>query len=311
MEFFIYMFLLLRLSESLLEQARKRKAEDEEAANQEPGGIREDEEAGALPHATLLERVQKILQDIGQLKSWMLRSMMLCVNEPEVATQQLLQLVANLTDQNPAFSSVAEELGLSDSVFGTDVDLASLGVKLEDLEKRHLEIQKDLEKAGPAKKRRGRPFGSKNKPRKAAEEDLEGGPLLTPPRKVRRRKEPAARGKSKPDAPVGEDGEAAGGAEVEAEPPEGTDPFAELEERSPNKSTTISLHSKCLVVEFAKSLHESGTCHNIEKEVMGRFPKYFWSHEAGRWKSGLLTKWKKLLVSKDSVLSLLPTISSF
>ncbi len=283
-----------RISESLLEKAR---------AKMVPGTMQnihpnpdEDEEFQAAPpkpesHTSILEHLEKTLGDIAALKSWLLQNMSLCLSDPSKASQEIRNLAELKTKQNPDFAAVAEELGLT--ISETDVDMGSLGHRLEKIESERLEIKKDLDLAGPARKRRGRPFGSTKKA--AAHGDGEG-PLLTPEKKARSGK---SKGKRKAKTSVEKTDETGEGGETEAgtgPDPSATDPFADLEEKTPNKSCTISLHSKCLVVEFALKLRESGTTHSIEKEVMARFPKYFWSVEKERWKTGLLSKWLKSLV---------------
>lgn len=70
------------------------------------------------------------------------------------------------------------------------------------------------------------------------------------------------------------------------------DPEASDLEETHNKSASISLKTKALIVEFGKRL-ESERCPNVEKEVMVRYKKYFWSEDMQRFKSGMLRKWTK------------------
>ena len=61
-------------------------------------------------------------------------------------------------------------------------------------------------------------------------------------------------------------------AEPLAEGPPG-DPFADCEEVQQNKTSSISLHAKCLVVEFALRLQSRGDATSIEKEVIATLPQ--------------------------------------
>ncbi|CAK9000255.1 Malate dehydrogenase 2, partial [Durusdinium trenchii] len=99
----------------------------------------------------------------------------------------------------------------------------------------------------------------------------EDGPLLTPERPDR------PKTKKRRQEPPFKDG----------------DPFAEMEEKDSNKNATIPLYTKAMIVEFALKLHRENSVTSIEREVMSRFKKFFFSYESNAWKSGLLGKWTR------------------
>lgn len=66
-----------------------------------------------------------------------------------------------------------------------------------------------------------------------------------------------------------------------------------------NKASSIPLCTKCTVVELGKRLKAEG-CHNVEKEVMLKFKKLFWSDDKQRFKTGLLRKWTQIPGSRYS-----------
>lgn len=242
-------------------------------------------------HKTLLTSVRQNLAALKRIKSWFLQSMALCMQDPGAATAKLREMVATICDKHPDFSTLTSALGIDAE---PHIDWGSLGQRLEASEKEQQAIEKDLALAGATRKRRGRPFGSKNIQTKPATDGSgqEEGPLMTPPKK---RKQGSSRKRlGKGQAMLGADPGSEVGAE--GEPEVQTDPFHDCEEKDANKGTTIPLYSKCLVVKLAKELLEKGNVHSVEKEVMTRFRKYFWSVESSRWKTGLLHKWIKHLV---------------
>lgn len=270
-----------------MEKARDKK-EQKDARGEKPEECVSEEETQIPRHRDCQEQVARNREDISRMKSWFLRSMAMCMNQPEIALQSFKALLQQLESENPSLSSI----GLFES--DAELDLSTFGERLDKVEKQQRDIQADLAQVGPSRKRRGRPFGSSNKPKttSAAEGD-EDGPLLTPPKKARTKS--GRKGKARDKGEAGES-EKGAGMEVEGEPSEGTDPFAELEEKEPNKGVLISLYAKCLVVKTAKEVRAADRVHNVEMEVMKRFPKYFYSYESNRWKTGLLHKWTKSLV---------------
>eukprot|EP00438_Fugacium_kawagutii_P013977 Skav200728 [mRNA] locus=scaffold274:25283:38105:- [translate_table: standard] len=263
------------LASSMLEQVRQKRAQKEAEAAP----------AGGPPHDVATpcrssqkqspDLVSKTIEAINRIKTWLLESMALCMKDPEAAVRDLLALVGDLKDKHPPFESVAVDLGLGG--LESDVDLGTLGPKLAVVEKDCLAIQEELNLAAKPRKRRGRPYGSRNKPAPDTETadakaaDGEDGPLMTPPKKSRKK------GRKGKQAGLEKSEQKPGPDTVEGEPPVSTDPFGDLEKpKDPNKCTTISLYAKCLVVQFAQKLADEGNVHNIEKEVMKRFPKYFW-----------------------------------
>ena len=242
---------------------------------QEPIEIPEDDEAEKCEEtmgsgkskkpANPIEGVESIMGGLSEIKNWMVESMSMFLENPSDTTKELHEKIQALHEANPTLGSVLD----LDEVL--QMDFSKVGQKLREAENAVDAIQKDLRAAGSTK-RPGRPFGSKNK------------------------EAPKAKKQKKNEKDI----EEAGLSDVEmgkakSSPP--TDPFADLEasNKNPNKCATISLYSKCLVVEAAKQLHQEGGSNNLEREIMVRFKKYFYSYETERWKTGLLNKWWKYL----------------
>lgn len=226
----------------------------------------------AVDTSTAIHSFAATSKDLGHIKNWLMENFGLCLSDPSLASQNLRNKIQLLVEQNSSLASVIEDLDLGDGV----INFGMLGQQLRQKEEERHQVQQDLEKAGPGRRRPGRPFGSSKKRDLQAEGD--GEP-------VKKRKKTKSENKDK---------------SAEDEPPEETGPFDDCEdEKTPNKCSTISLYSKCLVIEVAKQIKESGQYQNVEKEVMMRFKKYFYSFEQERWKTGLLGKWWKYLVCVD------------
>lgn len=276
-----------------IEETLKQKAEQRVEQNQAPVDAAMDSggwarsSAPSTPPSSSKKDIVKNVNSLGEIKNWLVESMNIILVNPSEAGKLFQRLVEKLIDENPNFSSLAD--------FAAEdmVDFGAVSTRLRDLEAEQSAILGDLESIAPARRRPGRPFGAQNKPKSASkieEEDGEDkGKLLTPEKPKRKRKvrtsDKAKEGEQDhcPDAEVPNTSEPSG------------DPFQEMEDvKEPNKCATIPLHTKCIVVEYAKQLKEAGNVSNIEKEVMLHFKKYFFSPESGRWKSGLLSKWTKI-----------------
>lgn len=264
----------------------------------------QDEAAGhgLCPHGSHLppkEKVAATLRDLGNMKSWLVESMSSCFMNPVEASSRLRTLLKGWVEVNPELSKVSVDLGI-DLNEESAIDFADFSQQLRRVEQEHEQILKDIEAAGTVKRRRGRPYGSKNKPKIAEEKEEEEGDTETcketasknvskrsKRKKGHIRQAQNSKGLAEPGGPQEQPGD----------PPPSTDPFAEMEETKANKCSTISLYSKCLVVETALKLRAEGTVQNVEKEIMARFPHYFWSVQGARWKTGLLSKWCQCLNS--------------
>eukprot|EP00438_Fugacium_kawagutii_P009007 Skav217163 [mRNA] locus=scaffold566:173457:177478:+ [translate_table: standard] len=289
----------MRVEETLEHMATKRlqKQDAAKAAPMQPGGEEAKDHADPpdpVNPAANLKQFQSSLMQIGSLKSWLVKSLSLCFKNPAEASKQFRSLAGSLCGANASLAPVLDDLEIS---LKTDdiIDFGSLGENLDKIEKERISIVEDLQKAGPIRKMRGRPWGSRNVAKQDDKDTTEGtrtpgaeaGADTAESKNTKRKRPTSSKKKQVPEAE----------AEVAmADPPPSTDPFAEEEEKKTNKTCTISLYSKCLVVETAKKLHQEGNTVNIEKEVMARFKKYFYSHDTERWKTGLLSKWKKRLV---------------
>ncbi|CAK9107173.1 unnamed protein product, partial [Durusdinium trenchii] len=83
-----------------------------------------------------------------------------------------------------------------------------------------------------------------------------------------------------------------GDEDEEAEPMDPDDPNEDASSnKTVNKSQSINLHTKCMIVEYALDAQEKGEVASVEKHVMEKFKKYFYSVEKNRFKTGLLSKW--------------------
>ena len=242
------------------------------------------------PHG--IQTVQETLAAIKQLKDWLLESMDLCFQEPEKASKEFRTKALELASANPGLSDLLTECGVSAEEGSTAcLNFSQLASFLRRAEGEQDQIQQDLLTAGPARRPRGRPFGSTNKKTEADGEDAS--------KKTRRKKTPKGKATGRKEPEAEDEGIQRADEEKEGETgfPE-TDPFGDLEQETSskrNKCVTIPLYVKCLVVECAKKLEKDESVQSIEKEVMVRFKKYFYSCETNGWKSSLLSKWIKPL----------------
>ncbi len=226
-------------------------------------------------------QVESNLSCLSSIKNWLLDSFHLMTSDPEEASRQFRSKLTTLMETNPGFANIMSDAPVNPEDEGL-IDFGEMGAFIRKTESEQQQIQSELEKLPKTKRRPGRPFGStgtgtgkqgKSKKRKGRDGEGDGDLLLTPE-------------KPKKKNPKIQPGEERPG-----------DPFFDCEDRLPNKSAVIPLHAKCLVVEFAKKLVLENQVDKVEHEVMIRFKKYFWSAENERWKTGLLHKWTKLLVS--------------
>lgn len=249
----------------------------------------------AVPDLGSCAGVQANVRDLKEMQTWLMETgiPLLLSGAQEDARVAFEEKIGSLTAGNPGLAVILEDAGLS--VLQPDI-----GAKIRQLVSEQEEILAEL--GTGTKKRRGRPFGTRNrakdpamdqdnKPKKAkgrkrraasrtsptrgAEENHpeEDGPLLTPERPDR------PKTKKRRQEPPFKDG----------------DPFAEMEEKDSNKNATIPLYTKAMIVEFALKLHRENSVTSIEREVMSRFKKFFFSYESNAWKSGLLGKWTRYL----------------
>lgn len=198
------------------------------------------------------------------------------VTDPDEATCLLESKLPELMGKNEIVTNVFDVLGLKEGRLSRPVDWGALAKGLSDSIDHITDIEAYL-KQNLAKRCAGRPFGAKNHPKRTATGDDAGEDVS---QKKRRKKNKQISSGSKEELKSG------------SADPGSTDAFADLEEQTKvNKVGTIPLYTKCLIVEYAKTLIAAGNTKQVEMEVMQHFKKYFWSIEAGRYKSGLLSKW--------------------
>lgn len=257
-------------------KAKVEKVDSSEDLQQPPSP--EAEPPSLLPSKN---QVETNLSCLSSIKNWLLESFQLMTGDPLEASGQFRDKLTTVMKTNPGFANIISDASIDLEDKGL-IDFGELGAFIRKTEGEQQQILSELQKLPKTQRRPGRPFGSrgkqeKSKKRKGKDGDGEGDGdlLLTPEKPKKGRKNPKIQpGEEKPG-----------------------DPFFDLEDRLPNKSAVIPLHAKCLVVEFAKKLVQEKRVHKVEHEVMIRFKKYFWSPDHERWKTGLLHKWTKLLVS--------------
>ena len=234
------------------------------------------------------EGVEANIECLKSIKEWVMETALpLLLTDPNKAKSDFQTLVAPFFDRSPSLKVVLEDVGITIEA----VDFGQLGAKLREALEGQEAILKDL---GPTKRRRGRPFGSKNLEKKEPGSRCKNGS-----RKGQKR---AVEADNQPDATAEEDlvltpersakklrrGNSSFG-------PQSTDTFADLEEKKSNRTTSITLYQKCKIVRKALALHEEQSHHCIEKEIMAMYPKIFYSSETDSWKTGLLNKWIQCL----------------
>lgn len=250
--------------------------------------------------STGLPDLKATAKDISTFKTFLVESFATIMSQPMLASMKFRELARGLLKANPSLSALLSDGDISleaDSI----IDFGSLGPFLAQAEKDRKDTINELEAAGVGtnKRRRGRPFGSRNVSKddsKTENVDEEANPEMedeipVPQKKSKRNSsKKVVQPAQKEPKSMGDDPQAGPGE------PEKVDPFGEMEQgNQPNKSSSISLYTKCLIIEMAKKMKEEGNVLNIEKEVMNRFKKYFYSQEGERWKTGLLCKWLKNL----------------
>jgi len=261
------------LDSALKEAAQKKLAAAEPAA--EPRADT-DHAASQGDHVATTRAwgIEANIQALQDIRNWVMENLTLLLQDPRHAEQELRKQVDSLSSKNEAVKVILSDVGLGES---DTINFADLGANLRKAEQVQLDI---LQEIGPLKKRRGRPFGSIKVERPETEPDQ-----CKRKRNTKRKNLEGSGGTeetAKKERKAGPD-----------EPDGSGDPFADLEQKEPNKALLIPLYKKCLIIDFALNLQKEQPGSNIEKEVMVRFKKFFWSYEHEKWKSGLLGKWIK------------------
>eukprot|EP00438_Fugacium_kawagutii_P012710 Skav228200 [mRNA] locus=scaffold704:266537:278731:- [translate_table: standard] len=251
-----------------------------------------------------MQTFQACSDDLAKMKTWLVESFSLCMTSPDDAARAFRALAKSLLENNSAFSEILADL-LIDVTADDQINWGELGKQICKLEQERAAIKMDLDAAGPISRRRGRPFGKKNSAKQLCEGEEPDG--SEPPSKR------AKNSKRKCKRTQADKGKGDLEDEAGAGPPADLDDDAADEQNKSNKCTTIPLHSKCLVVEVAKKLKKDASVHNIEKEVMVRFKKYFFSPELSRWKTGTydlekhhLIPWNLLSAKERATMKQLP-----
>ena len=268
--------------ETLAASSAQARVERQKRAFEEEVHITVDENVPKPPPVGI-GTIKAILRDVKTMRDWLLESLDIWHDDSEQAQEQFKSLASKLLKKNPALAPILEDLELEHP---SGLTSARLGQKLRQIEEEQDLIQEDLEKLGPVPKKRGRPLGARAKDKTKDAQEEEG------PSKRKRTVSKTKKGSKDMDAD--EDKADKDDKAPDTNPP--GDPFADLEEKGKgNRSPSVPLYTKCLVVEYAKKCIEEGNCASVEQEVMRKFKKYFYSYDTETWKSGLLCKWTKFL----------------
>ncbi len=235
--------------------------------------------------AAPLAQIENNLGTIVAMQDFVLQTVLplLLVNPAQAEDELETELKRVAADPSVASGSLTEFLDVvgcfKDSILQRPVNWSFFSSSLSDAKSKMAMIRDEFA-ALPNPRPKGRPFGHCNIKRSKSPDAGHDGAQPTKKKKGSKSKEKKDKKESDPD-----------------EPPFSGDPFADLEaEQKPsNKHTMIPLYKKYIIVKFAKDLAEAGTVQNVEKEVMCKFHKYFWSEAAGKYKTGLLSKWTKIL----------------
>lgn len=242
-----------------------------------------------------LNLLQKSLQDIIEVTEQCMQSVFpLLAVDPVRAASQLVALLNQKVAENNELAGILEDLGFCHGSFGGQPDWSLLGKNLSECRKA-LEASVQETKTLGTKRRAGRPFGSRNKAQEDAQGvDKDGGNFVTPQKSKRKSSEEDTSGTKKRRSEKKKTPE-----EVESAYPQDPEHELQEEEAEPNRrgGMILSLYTKCQIVECAKKLCEERKTQGVEKEVMARFKQYFFSVKQNRWKTGLLSKWTKILAA--------------
>lgn len=270
---------------------RKKNWEMQQEAEEKPNPVPPPVPKKREPLAVVEKKCAAIagLKDYMMLNVWPLMAQL----DKDTATTNLVSKLNEILQELPELASVFQEFGFVNQEFPEPVVWGKLSSELSRAETGFKDIIEELSKL-KAKKARGRPFGSANKGRSGKDEtgQTEGDEELEleTPRCTRKRKTAAETAESstkEPKKPKTQKASTADKAKGDQEEScDGEEPTKE-----PNKSIQIPLYTKCIIVEYAMKLAEDGTEASIEKAVMRKFKKYFFSVESERYKTGLLRKW--------------------
>lgn len=210
------------------------------------------------------------------------------LSREEGAREELEKVFQEAVDANPAFAEFLSPLGFEGGTLSATANWIELS---EALVSNRNYVQKSVDElmAAPiAKKRVGRPFGSRKTKRNDPEGDDEAK-SVAPAEKKRK-----TRTKAKTEGTEGQQAGRKPSAEENVKEPDGIAPDADgkTEESKSNKNPSIPLKRKCEIVEHAKRLLENESVYSVEKEMVKFFPQELGGGgDESSVKSGLLTKW--------------------
>lgn len=122
--------------------------------------------------------IEHILKDLVCIRNWVMETGMgILISDPESAVPKLRELLASLCAKNPGLIPVLSDIGMGNE---DTIAFAEVGSKLRKAEEQQQDILKEL---GPAKRRRGRPFGRQT----AVAEDGEVTPSKTDQKKRKKK----------------------------------------------------------------------------------------------------------------------------
>lgn len=207
------------------------------------------------------------------------------LSKQEGALEELEKVFGEAVEANPAFAEFLSPLGFEGGTLSATANWVELSEALVSNRNTLQQSIDELMAAPVAKKRVGRPFGSRKIKKSDPEVDDEAD-AVAPPQKKRKKR-------TKKGTPRihGEEAETAPSGEKEEEPDDiAPDSEQKTEDPKSNKNPSLPLKRKCEIVEHAKRLLENESVYSVEKEMVKFFPQELGGDENSV-KSGLLTKW--------------------
>ena len=214
-----------------------------------------------------LDEAGEIVQDIY---NFMLEELMdIVATDPHGAEKKLSTKLGQYAGSNQVVQNILALSNFKNGAFEGPVSWSSFGKQIREANETINSLKTEVRRL-PNARGAGRPFGTKNRKRACD--------ATTAKASKKQRTKAEEKGK--------------GDEDEEAEPMDPDEPNEDASSnKTVNKSQSINLHTKCMIVEYALDAQEKGEVASVEKRVMEKFKKYFYSVEKNRFKTGLLSKW--------------------
>ncbi|CAK8990409.1 unnamed protein product, partial [Durusdinium trenchii] len=214
-----------------------------------------------------LDEAGEIVQDIY---NFMLEELMdIVATDPHGAEKKLSTKLGQYAGSNQVVQNILALSNFKNGAFEGPVSWSSFGKQIREANETINSLKTEVRRL-PNARGAGRPFGTKNRKRACD--------ATTAKASKKQRTKAEEKGK--------------GDEDEEAEPMDPDEPNEDASSnKTVNKSQSINLHTKCMIVEYALDAQEKGEVASVEKHVMEKFKKYFYSVEKNRFKTGLLSKW--------------------